>query len=100
MNNTNLDIDVDLRAWKQLGHYSSFKGLFQMKAHLSRLAVPVRSPLPLCCTEGGHTVLTVDNSPIMPSPAARASHLGGDTIPCVTYKANVYVVLNYRINVK
>lgn len=76
----NLDIDVDLRTWKQLGHDSSFKSLFQMEAHLGRLAVPMRSPLPLGCAEGGHAVLAVDNSSIMPSPAARASHLGGDTI--------------------
>lgn len=78
--NANLDIDVDLRAWEQLGHDSSFKSLFQVQAHLCRLAVPVRSPLPLGCAEGGHAVLAVDNSSIVPSPAARAPHLGGDTI--------------------
>lgn len=78
-NNPNLDVDIDLRAWKELGHDSSLKRLFQVKAHLCRLAVPVRSPLPLRCAEGGHAVLTVDHSPVMPSPAARASHLGGDT---------------------
>lgn len=89
MLNTNLDIDVNLRPWKQLGHDSGFKGLLQMEAHLCRLAVPMRSPLPLCCTEGGHAVLTVDNSSIMPSPAARTSHLGGDTIHCLICKASV-----------
>lgn len=78
--NTNLDVDVDLRAWKQLGHDSSFESLFQVEAHLCGLAVPVGSPLPLGCTEGGHAVLAVDDSSIMPSSAAGAPHLGGDTI--------------------
>lgn len=74
--NINLDVDVDLRAWKQLGHDGSFEGLLQVEAHLRRLAVPVRSPLPLRCTEGGHAVLTVDDGSVVPSPAAGASHLG------------------------
>lgn len=71
-----LDIDVNLRAWVQLRHYSSFKCLLQMEAHLCGLAIPVGSPLPLSCTKRGHAVLTVDDSSIMTSPAAGTSHLG------------------------
>lgn len=66
----NLDIDVYLRARVQLGHHSSFKRLLQVEAHLSRLAVPVWSPLPLRCAERGHAVLTVNNGSIVTSPAA------------------------------
>lgn len=67
---TDLDIDVYLRAWVELGHHSSFKRLLEVEAHLSGLAVPMRSPLPLCCAERGHAVLTVDNGPVMKSPTA------------------------------
>lgn len=71
-----LDIDVNLRARVQLRHYSSFKRLLQMKAHLCGLAISVGSPLPLCCTKRGHAVLTVNDSSIVTSPAAGTSHLG------------------------
>lgn len=65
-----LNIDVYLRAWVELGHHSGFKRLLQVEAHLGGLAVPVWSPLPLCCAERGHAVLTVDDSSIVTSPAA------------------------------
>lgn len=64
----NLDIDVYLRARVELGHHSSFKRLLEVEAHLSGLAVPMWSPLPLCRAECGHAVLTVDNGPIVKSP--------------------------------
>lgn len=73
----NLDIDVNLRAWVQLRHHSSFEGLLQVEAHLCGLPVPVRSPLPLRCAERGHAVLTVDDGSIVTSPTAGTSHLGG-----------------------
>lgn len=72
---TDLDIDVYLRTRVELRHHCSFKCLLQVEAHLSGLAVPVWSPLPLCCAERGHAVLTVDNGPIVKSPAARTSYL-------------------------
>lgn len=75
MLHTNLDIDVNLRAWVQLRHHSSFERLLQVEAHLRGLAIPVRSPLPLCGAERGHAVLTVDDSSIVTSPTAGTSHL-------------------------
>ena len=74
----NLDVDVYLRAWVQLGHHGGFKRLLQVEAHLSGLAVPVWSPLPLRCAERGHAVLTVYYSSVVTSPAAGTSHLRGD----------------------
>lgn len=72
----NLDIDVNLRAWVQLRHHSSFEGLLQVEAHLSGLPVPMRSPLPLRGAERGHAVLTVNDSSIVTSPTAGTSYLG------------------------
>lgn len=71
-----LDIDVNLRAWVQLCHHSSFESLLQVKAHLSGLPIAVRSPLPLRGAERGHAVLTVDDSSIVTGTTAGTSNLG------------------------
>lgn len=70
-----LDIDVNLGAWVELRHHSSFESLLQVEAHLSGLPIAVRSPLPLRGAERGHTVLTVYDGSIVTSPTAGTSYL-------------------------
>lgn len=76
----NLDIDVNLRAWVQLRHHSSFEGLLQVEAHLSGLSISVRAPFPFRGAECGHAVLTVNDSAIVPSPTAGTSYLARDVV--------------------
>lgn len=73
----NLDIDVYLGAWVELGQHGSFKRLLEVKAHFCGLAVSVRSPLPLRRAEGGHAVLAVDNGSVMKGPTTSTSNLNG-----------------------
>lgn len=88
----NLDIDVYLRAWVQLRHHGSLEGLLQVEAHLSGLAVPVRSPLPLRGAKRCHAVLAVDDSPIVTSPTAGASDLQKETLLGCCKKASAGIL--------
>lgn len=97
LSHTYLDVDVYLRTRVQLGHHSSFKCLLQVEAHLGRLAVTMRPPLPLCCAEGGHAVLTVDDRSIVKSPAARTSHLGGTSMTCLKAFNNSVKIASYNM---
>lgn len=69
-----------------------------MEAHLGGLAVTMRPPLPLCCAEGGHAVLTVDDRLIVTSPAARTSHLGGTSMACLKAFDDSIKIVSYNIS--